>query len=316
MAKMWVVAGALALLNVAVAMLVFVAPGFATTGEGEAAASTGRLPGVVEAPLPRTQPFWFIAVPRGSQFARRDNRQVEGPASSESASASAGQPSPASGLPAGNAVAPADGVSPGNTTRDAAPRATDLSRRATLPTTPSLLTPLGLYPSGYIGAGMALLSFVTFLALAWVAAFLMPARLMRVQAAIDVAPRRLFVLAVLGVLALALTALVVQVQFMLVVGLVLMPVVVGAAGACLFLGLVAMLLVVGSGVRGRFRLAAVSPLADLAVGLLVVFPFTLIPAIGWIVLGLLGAIGTGAVIATRFGDGTGWSLSSLSEESQ
>ncbi|MSQ09952.1 MAG: hypothetical protein EXR52_02975 [Dehalococcoidia bacterium] len=162
---------------------------------------------------------------------------------------------------------------------------------------------------------MALLSFVTFLALACVAAFVMPTRLKRVQAAIDVAPRHLFVLTVLGLLALAFAALVVQVQFMLVVGLVLTPVVVGAAATCLFLGLVAILLVVGSGVRARLRLAAVSPLADLAIGLLVVFPLTLIPAIGWLALGVLGAMGTGAVIATRFGDNTGWSLTPLAEES-
>jgi hypothetical protein len=75
-----------------------------------------------------------------------------------------------------------------------------------------------------------------------------------------------------------------------------------------------MFLVVGSGIRTQLRVTPASPLADLAVGMLAVFPLTLVPAFGWVVLGLLIVIGTGAVIATRFGSSTGWSLAPLAED--
>jgi len=321
MNRLWALAGALVLLNLAIAAVVFVAPGFGSARDPETA-TTSRLPGVIETLEPRAQPFWFIRVPRPSQGTSRRDGQVTEAAANAPATAPlhTGVDSRASnaGDTAGAVIPPvADGIHqppaavPGTSSALPASSTARAPQRATVS---ALITPLGLYPAGYQGAGMALLSFVTFLALACATAFIVPDRIRRVREAVSTSPRRLLILATLGVLTLAMAGLVVQALFLLVVSVVLTPIVAGLAAACVLFGLVAMFLVVGTGLRTRLRLGPASPLADLVIGMLVVFPLTLIPAVGWVVLGLLMITGTGAVIATRFGGSTGWSLASLSED--
>jgi len=73
-------------------------------------------------------------------------------------------------------------------------------------------------------------------------------------------------------------------------------------------GLVGLSLALG---RGIVRLAGglhSSPLVDLALGVLIIFTLGHIPLAGWVIVGLLGMLALGAVVATRFGSGAMWSL--------
>ena len=54
-----------------------------------------------------------------------------------------------------------------------------------------------------------------------------------------------------------------------------------------------------------------SPLWDVAAGLLVVYPLSLLPFVGWITTGVAALMGLGAILVTRFGTGRPWTLGPL-----
>lgn len=83
-------------------------------------------------------------------------------------------------------------------------------------------------------------------------------------------------------------------------------------------GLVGLALAVGQWINRRVGLKGVSPLLDLAFGILVLYTLTRIPFAGTILLALLTMWALGAVLLTRFGLGGVWSLAAFTqlEESQ
>lgn len=78
-------------------------------------------------------------------------------------------------------------------------------------------------------------------------------------------------------------------------------------------GLVAVALWVGCGVRNIARLPDRQPLLDLALGVVTLFIVGSVPVLGWLALLLAGLWGVGAVAATRFGSAEGWQLNALIE---
>jgi hypothetical protein len=76
-------------------------------------------------------------------------------------------------------------------------------------------------------------------------------------------------------------------------------------------GVTGLALALGGGLRRAAGLATSSPLLDFALGLIVVFALGRIPYAGWFGVTVLGALGLGAVVVTRFGTGGQWSLAEL-----
>lgn len=97
------------------------------------------------------------------------------------------------------------------------------------------------------------------------------------------------------------------------VGLPFLPWLLLLAAFVWAVGLVAVALWVGRGVRNIVRLPDRRPLLDLALGVVTLFIVGSIPVLGWLALLLAGLLGVGAVVATRFGSARGWQLTALTE---
>ncbi len=175
------------------------------------------------------------------------------------------------------------------------------------------MTPFGMYQPGIEGAGMVLLSLVTLLALGALTAFLVPDRLQTVRNAVMPSWRRSLILTALGIIGLGLSAALVRVLTTLVVSVVFVPVIMAVVAAAALLGFSAVVLALGHGLRSRSGIARANPLVDLTIGVLLVFPLSLVPVAGWGMIGALAVLGLGAVIATKFGGPHGWSLAPLAE---
>jgi len=81
-----------------------------------------------------------------------------------------------------------------------------------------------------------------------------------------------------------------------------------------FFGMIALSLSFGRGLLNRAGLNSFSPLVYLLIGLFILYSILNLPYVGLIFLIIIGCLGLGAVIATRFGTGRPWTLKSLSEE--
>jgi hypothetical protein len=78
------------------------------------------------------------------------------------------------------------------------------------------------------------------------------------------------------------------------------------------IGLVTTALALGHWLARRVG-ASQSPLAQLALGILVLFPASILPFLGWLVAAVLACYGLGAILLTRMGSGEPWSLQALKE---
>jgi hypothetical protein len=78
-------------------------------------------------------------------------------------------------------------------------------------------------------------------------------------------------------------------------------------------GLVGLGLAIGRAITGPVASGRPSPIADLALGVLVMYAVARIPVAGWVLTVLLAAPALGAVVLTRLGTGGGWSLAAFDE---
>ncbi|MBM2827321.1 MAG: hypothetical protein HW403_1385 [Dehalococcoidia bacterium] len=177
-----------------------------------------------------------------------------------------------------------------------------------------LLLPFGVLREVGGGVGLYLTSLVTFVSVCVGATFLVPARLRVVR---DVISRdghnavRLGAIGLLGylsifVLCLMLAATVVGIPLAVLLLLVLAPVTV--------VGMAAVGLSLGRRLRRMARVDESSPVYDLLIGLLVLFPGGLIPYLGWIVAGISASLGFGAILVTKMGNRDSWSVKALEEK--
>jgi hypothetical protein len=172
------------------------------------------------------------------------------------------------------------------------------------------LLPFGLHRCGLEGVWWYLASFAVLAATTVTVALVFPDRV-HVLAESMQGGRQLAANLVVGLLGYLFFFLVGFLLVINIVGLPLVLLVVAILYSLSLLGVSAVSLAVGHGVARRARLGTESALFDLLVGLVLVFLASVIPYLGWLVIGIVLALGLGAVLRTRFGRGTGWSLEEL-----
>lgn len=175
----------------------------------------------------------------------------------------------------------------------------------------AVLTPFGVFRAGPTGLLMVLVTLATFAAAGTVALYLMPNRLNRVRESMSHSGTRSLRLGAIGLLGYILAAALVFVLVALVTGVLFAILVAVLLAAASFAGLVAIALALGRWLRSRLAPGAPSPVAELILGVLALFPLGLIPWIGWLFVLVFAALGFGALLATKFGSEEGWSLEPL-----
>jgi hypothetical protein len=150
-----------------------------------------------------------------------------------------------------------------------------------------------------LGAGLILVSLAPLV--------VAPSRARRAAQRVSAASLPLMLAAGIATVLLALAATV-----LLRIGFVLLAIVplvwaLGALGA--LVGLAALAL--AGGRRLSTRLGPAPPLVAALAALLVLLDVSLVPVLGWVVLGLVGVTGLGVSVLTRLGSQAGWSLEEL-----
>jgi len=119
---------------------------------------------------------------------------------------------------------------------------------------------------------------------------------------------RIMAIGMIGYLASALLA---SVLAALVSGLIYAALVIAILTGLTVIGVTSVALAVGRWLTVRVG-ASPLPLAQLLVGLLVIFPLTILPYyVGWFAAGIVASFGMGTILLTRLGAGTPWSLETL-----
>lgn len=188
-----------------------------------------------------------------------------------------------------------------------------LQRTPTPGATPAVLTPFGLYPAGFRGVGMMFLSLCVLLAAGSLTAYLAPSRLHMVQQALHVSWRNLALLGIVGLLGYGMSLLLMFILVTLVVGIPFAVLLLLVLAVATVFGFIGVSLALGRWLRDRLDLPASSPLIELALGIVLIFPLGLLPFIGWPVVLLVAALGFGAFLVTKGGTGEPWSVVSLQE---
>ncbi len=176
---------------------------------------------------------------------------------------------------------------------------------------PVFVRPFGLHPSGLEGIAFSLSSFAALLSASVTLAFLGPGMLARLRAPLVRGPGSLVrtgVVGVLGYLVCGAWALLLAGHF---VGLPLALLLLAGLLALTLVGLVAVSLSLGVAIGRVAGWRPHSPLYDLAAGLLVIFPLSVLPFIGWGDPRRARGPGFGALLTTRFGTGESWTLTPL-----
>ncbi|MBI2911733.1 MAG: hypothetical protein HYY05_06290 [Chloroflexi bacterium] len=182
------------------------------------------------------------------------------------------------------------------------------------PRRPVFVRPFGLHPSGLEGIAFSLSSFAALLSASVALSFLAPGTLARLRVPLVRGPRslaRTAVVGILGYLFCGAWALLLAGHF---VGLPLAVLLLAGLLLLTLVGLVAVSLSLGVALGRMGGWRPHSPLYDLAAGLLVIFPLSVLPYVGWVTTGLAAVLGFGALLTTRFGTGEGWSLAPLSPQ--
>jgi hypothetical protein len=175
------------------------------------------------------------------------------------------------------------------------------------------LRPFGLHRSGLPGMFWLLGSFVSALILATVALFIFPRRVGVLAQVLSNGWGQRFLAFVIGVLGYLGTGLLAFLIFINVVGWPLLIVISLAVYVASAFGLVGISLALGRAVTGFLRLGERGSLFNLIVGTVVLFLASIIPYLGWVVVGLSVVLGFGAILWTRAGSTASWTLDEAQE---
>ncbi|MDP2662704.1 MAG: hypothetical protein Q8R28_18470, partial [Dehalococcoidia bacterium] len=175
----------------------------------------------------------------------------------------------------------------------------------------SSLRPFGLHQSGLGGMALHVAALLALLSISIVLTYFLPDRL-RVMRDMLKGPwshkLRIMAIGMFGYLAAALLA---SVLAALVSGLIYAVLVIAILTGMTVVGLTSVALALGRWLTVRVG-ASPLPLAQLLVGLLVIFPLTVLPYYaGWVAAGIVASFGMGTILLTRIGAGTPWSLETL-----
>ena len=179
--------------------------------------------------------------------------------------------------------------------------------------TAAILTPFGMYRSGFVGVGLALLSLCTLLSAGGLTLYLQPRRMRILRDALRAPWYRTLHFGLIGLLGYFLSLLVLFILVTLVTGVLFGVLLLLLLTSVTFLGLVAVSLSLGLWLKHRLALPASSPLADMSLGMLLLFPLGLIPLLGWVLVFAAASVGFGAILLTKFGSEKGWSLDAFQE---
>ncbi len=192
--------------------------------------------------------------------------------------------------------------------------AINITPRRSHPRAQHLVSPFGLFSSGVAGAGLYLVSLVTFAGLTIGCLFLIPKRMKVMSESLTPGWTHLGAMAAVGVLgyiilfamAILLVTTVVGVPVALLFAIALIPMTI--------VGLAVVLLVLGTYIMRRFgHNPLVSPPYAVVIGVLLLFPLGLLPIVGWIITFVAAAVGFGALLVTKMGSPEGWSLEVFNE---
>lgn len=209
------------------------------------------------------------------------------------------------------AAVPAPPFGPGQTGQLAA-RPLEAAPAPPAPPSPpaaTFITPLGLHKSGVEGAGLYMLSLISFGTVTALLAFVVPSRFRTARDAL-LAGSALRPLAV-GVLAHLLAALLSLFLVMLVIGGPLASLILGMALLLSVAGLATAALALGRYLVRRVGQAAPAPVLELVTGVLAVYVAAALPFLGWPLVLAASCAGLGSLIMTRFGSGEPWTLRAL-----
>ncbi|MSQ26516.1 MAG: hypothetical protein EXR51_00030 [Dehalococcoidia bacterium] len=302
MKRIWILLAALGLVNLVAA------GAFAAFIPASAASAVGMPP-----PVPR--PYFLVAPIRPESFERRVRTIAQGEV--QQSRPAGGQRLPESADPqrvaarAQRLLQLRDPFAPGAPR----PNAGQPPRQATgAVTDPAVLTPFGLFRGGPIGMGMIVLALGLSLAGGALTFYLQPRRMRVLSNALAVSKSRLLRALAAGLLGYLLALVVLFVLVTLVTGVVFAPLVLVVVGAATLMGVVAAGLALGRWLTARLApQEPAHPITALAVGMLALFPLSLLPWAGWVVALITASVGMGAVLITKFGSENGWSIETFND---
>jgi hypothetical protein len=174
------------------------------------------------------------------------------------------------------------------------------------------LRPFGLHREGLPGVLWYIGSLASWLILAVMALFLVPRRIEVLARVVSNDWGQRLLALVIGLLGYLGIGLLVFLIFINVVGWPILLLLTMGVYLATGLGLVAVSLSLGAAVCRFVRLDDRGPLFRLGVGVILLFLGSIIPYLGWIVVGGSAALGFGVALWTRLGSITGWSLDEVS----
>lgn len=175
----------------------------------------------------------------------------------------------------------------------------------------SSLRPFSLHESGLGGLALHMVALLSLLSIATVLTFLIPGRLQVMREVLGGAWSHKLRIMVIGMLGYVAALLLASLLVALVSGLIYALLAIAVLTAFTAIGVTTVALAVGRWLALRVGAQGL-PLYHLLVGLLVIFPLTILPYYaGWVAAGVVASFGLGAILLTRLGGGTPWSLEAL-----
>ena len=171
-----------------------------------------------------------------------------------------------------------------------------------------ILKPFGPHRAGIEGTSLYVASLVALLSTSTLAMWLFPMRLGRLRQALCRSRRECLRVAAIGLLGYVVALMLGALLALMVTGIPMAVTLLIALVALTFFGLVAVGLALGRWALKRVNAGPASPLWELVAGMLILFPLSLLPFIGWPLIGLAAIFGFGAVLTTKFGSEEGWVL--------
>ncbi|MBI2908578.1 MAG: hypothetical protein HYX92_13115 [Chloroflexi bacterium] len=170
------------------------------------------------------------------------------------------------------------------------------------------LSPFGVQQKAWAGVGLYMASLVVMLGLYAPLLYLFPYRLRRVREAMDSSGSQALRTILTGILGYILVAGLVTLLTIIVIGMPLAVIIVLATILLSLAGLAAASLVIGRGLAKAVGLRPDGPLTELVFGILLLFPLSILPLVGWVMVALANSLGFGAILLTKFGSEEGWTL--------
>ncbi len=175
------------------------------------------------------------------------------------------------------------------------------------------LRPFGVHRPDADDLSWALGSFAVLGTVSTMLLFLFPKRVRYVSKLLRDEPFRNHVLNVLvGLLAYGVAYALLRLSWLMIMGVPFIPFLVGGVWLLTMMGIVAVSFTLGRALLRYFD-APLPPLAEVVIGLWLLFVTSMLPVLGWLVGGVCASLGFGALLQTRFGTRQRWSLDPLEE---